>query len=140
MDDFKNLAEELKNNFEAINQADVETLSTILPAEPLIPELLSQLEIIARRTGVDLLGVDLREEDLTALAARTSQATAGAPRVKDTARVLIDLNFDPFTYERFVNFITALETHSRLFDVEGIEFKGGGEESLKLRTYFLDSK
>jgi len=138
---------QMKSNYEQIDSADVEVLSAILPGNVWAPELLSQLEAIAKRSGVGLLGVNIAEVEETDVrtARQRLQAQAGqaaeAPKSKDIREVNLQLEISAFDYPSYKRFLEALQTHIRIMDVEQFSFNTENDtHSLRVKTYFVESK
>jgi hypothetical protein len=135
----------LRQNFEAIDQEQVDLLSRMLPHSKDVPELLAQLEAIARQSGVDLITVNIAEvKDTTSQTARQRlQAQAGqaaaTPRSNQIKEMTIQLEIGAYRYDTYRAFLLALQTHVRLLDVERYTFSTENDtHSLTLRTYYLD--
>ncbi len=132
----------LQGNFEEISSDDIALLSNILPSEDAIPELLTQLETIALSSGVDLTRVSLSEIEAAALSARQKleQEVSGAQaaQTKGVREVMLQMEIDAFSYESFKKFVSSLENHARIIDVETFNFQTENErQRVVAKTFYF---
>ena len=134
----------IKDNIESIDQEDLEILSGIIPTGKDIPELLSQLEAISRQSGVDLISVrfsEVEENSQTTVRQRLKGQEAQAATKKMSVNVQslgVRLEFSAYTYPRFKNFMEALQTHIRLFDLKTFSYDTERDvHNLTLDTYYI---
>ena len=132
----------LKTNFEAIDPSSVDLLSQVLPAEKAVPELLAQLEVIARQTGVDLRSVNITDVEQTGPSARQrlrQEVGGAAPVVPGNVKeMLVQIEISAFTYRAYKDFISALESHTRVIDAQNFSFQTEQEtQNITVKTYYL---
>ena len=135
----------LEQNYNTIDPVDIDLLSQVLPAGRSTPELLAQLEVIARQSGVDLQRVNITEIEQTGPSARqrlrqevdgTPAQAAGSSDVKE---VIVQIEVAAFDYLPFKEFVMALGQHVRIFDTNSFVFQTEQElQNLTFRTYYLD--
>lgn len=115
---------------------DLQKLSLTVPPEPQIPELLVQLEDIARRNGlaVDDVQFNLPASDRLASLAKPTDKNLGVVNVK------IKMEGD---YNNFKNFTADIEKNIRLMDISLASLGGGSEGFMKfeaeISTYYQNS-
>lgn len=134
----------VNKNLESIDQKDLELLSSILPTGKAIPELISQLEVMARQSGVDLTSVNMSEQEESTqrtaqqrLQAEISQAAPLAVQ-QNVKKLALRVDINSFTYKRFRNFVEAIQTHSRLLDLRTFIFDTSSEnQTLQIDTYYI---
>lgn len=134
----------LEENFNKIDPANIELLSTVLPSEESLPELLSQLEMMANSAGLDLKRVSITEVEAQAVSARQRlqqevDGAQAAPTTKGLKEVVIQMELDAFTYSSFKSFVKLLETHRRLIDIETFSFQTDNDtQRVQAKTYYLE--
>ncbi|MDP2586968.1 MAG: hypothetical protein Q8P32_04345 [Candidatus Komeilibacteria bacterium] len=136
------------------NQAKVAILEQVLPDTPRVPELIAQLDALARSNGFIINSVDFTESEAPVSGADSrsaAKAKAGSqPEVqanlnldKNIRLVSINLNLTGGDYSAFKKFLDALEKNMRLLDVLSIDFSStlsaGTDYTLALMTYYLIS-
>lgn len=132
----------LKKNFEEIEREQLKTLSQALPINVSTPELLAQLETMARQSGVDLKRVNLTEVEEKGPSARQrikQEVGAAAKTIsKDVAEVLVQIDIAAFDYKSFKDFVNLLGSHRRILDVEAAFFQTDQEDQrITLKAYYL---
>lgn len=143
------------NNWQTKNNAQVKILEQVLPAAPKVPELIAQLDALARTSGFTINSVDFSESEagLEPAAGSTGRANPKAGKKADAAvnlnldknihLVNINLNLTGGDYSAFKKFLDAVEKNMRLLDVASIDFSSSLNQSadynLALTTYYLIS-
>lgn len=137
----------LQANFEAINDGDIDLVSRILPDAEQVPELLTQLEVIAKQSGVSLISVNVSEveeagkqsasERLKAQLQQTNQATAST----GIKSMNVQIDVSAFNYLSFRQFIDSLQSHTRIMDIQRFNFSTENQfHSITLHTYYLETE
>lgn len=112
---------------------DLQKLSLTVPSEPQIPELLVQLEDIARRNG---LAVDDVQFNIPA----SDRLAKPADKNLGVVNVKIKMEGD---YNNFKNFTADIEKNIRLMDISLVSLNAGGEGLMKfeveISTYYQNS-
>lgn len=133
----------LSSNVAQIEQADIDKVAKVLPADISLPELLVQLDAMARQSGVDLLGVETREilPEETGVRQRLQQTEqASAQTRKGVQEVEVSLEVSSFSYVRFKTFVETLANHRRILDVQTMQYVQGEEShEITVKTYYLIS-
>jgi len=133
----------LKSNFDEIDSRQIKLLSQALPVNKSTPELLSQLETIARQNGVQLERISMTEVEEVGPSARQriQQQVEGVALVKskDITEVIVQVNITAFSYKSFKDFVTALQNHRRILDVETLLYQSDQDsQRVTFKTYFLE--
>lgn len=121
--------------YSSVSEKDKEKMRSILPDEPDIPILLSQMEALAERQNMLLLAIILeKEKDL--------KDPAGAEKkVKSPwKRIDLQLTFSGTDdYNQFKGVIEKLERNIRLIDIQSFEYNPENDQFIVLaRAYFLN--
>ncbi len=130
----------LRANLESIPEEQLETIGVILPQQQLVPELMNQLETVARTSGVNLASVNItevQEADTRSARQRLQQPNAASANsgVK-TLRIQIDIT--AFRYQNFERFIENLQANARIMDIQRLTFRSDSEtHTVFLHTYYL---
>lgn len=130
----------LKENFDGIPQDQLETIGVVLPQGEQVPEILNQLETIARASGVNLSSVNVAaiEEIDTRSARQRLQAPAAASRGQAVKTLRIQLDVTAFQYQNFKRFVQNVQSNARIMDIQRISFSADSEtHSILLNTYHL---
>lgn len=134
----------LRANYEKIPQEDITLLSRILPTSRAVPELIQQLEAMSRESGVGLSSVNLSDVAETRASARqqlqaeVGGAPAAVSKDKSVKQVTVQLQIETTQYDRFKQFINALQSNDRILDVESYLFASDQEiQTVTARTYYL---
>lgn len=109
-----------------------DSLSLVLPREEAVPEMIHQVQGIAKSTGITVEGINV--ENLPLEHSRTSSIVEPVGSFKVTVRLR-------GSYEALRGYLQAIETNMRIIDVDSIAVSGGGEKglltaNLVLRTYY----
>ena len=142
-------------DWQAKNQTKVKILEQVLPGTPKVPELIAQLDALARASGFTINSLDFAESEAGQLSGTTGAAVtkakvavnkaAGLDEIldKNIRLVNINLNLTGGDYLSFKKFLDRLEKNMRLLDVVSIDFSSslseGTDYALALRTYYLIS-
>lgn len=133
----------LRDNYEEIDQEDIALLSHILPTHKGIPELLQQLEAIARQSGVSLTDINISEvtqKGVTAKQALQQEVggAAAAAKGKEIKQMNIQIQVSTNQYPAFKQLLEQIQSHTRLLDVESYLFSTEEEtQSLTLKAYYI---
>lgn len=133
----------LRTNYEKIPQEDISLLSRILPTDRAVPELMQQLEAMSRESGVGLSSVNLSDVVETRASARQQlqQEVSGAPAAvidKSIKQITVQLQIETSQYDRFKQFLNALQSNDRILDVESYLFSTDQEiQTITAKTYYL---
>ena len=135
----------LRSNYEAIPADQIVLLSSILPTDKHVPELLTQLEAIGQQTGVDITDINISDVTEASASARQQlqqEVSGNNPRstAKSVKAVNIQLQVTTDKYDRFKPFIEALQTNDRILDVESYTFSTDQEvQTAMIKAYYLAS-
>ncbi|MFA6215883.1 MAG: type 4a pilus biogenesis protein PilO [Patescibacteria group bacterium] len=123
----------LNNNYQNINQTEIEKLKQILPSDQDIPGLFVQLQSLAEESGLLLAGVSINEvPEAKKIAKGSSEAV-----IKKLNVSLNLISTGKGSYEEVKIFLTALEDNLRLFDVNSVYFApDSANYSINLFTYY----
>jgi hypothetical protein len=144
-DQLREQLKSLQQSYEDISTDDVDLLSRILPENENIPELLSQLETIARQSGVSLVSINIAEiEERGPQSARQrleAQAQgANLGTASGTQTLNLQMEISAFSYQSYKQFLESLQAHVRLIDVDRFNYSAENQtHSIGARTYFLAS-
>lgn len=118
----RKILQEINSRFAAVNSDKIERLKIILPAGQDLPNLIAQLEGIAKINKFALLSVDfITSSETSGSGASDSQADAAL-------RLLhINLALGPGSYEQFKSFLADVENSLRLLTVTGVSFNFSGD-------------
>lgn len=135
---------ELRDNYEKIDQEQIRLLSSILPTDKSVPELLNQLEAIARQSGVSLIDVSISEvvekgiSAKQALQQEVGKTGAAAAKSKDIKKINVQLQVSTNKYPAYKQFIEQLQSHTRILDIESYLFSTEQElQNLTLKAYYI---
>lgn len=130
----------LLNNYQRIDQSDIELVSRLLPNSKQIPELLSQVEAMGRESGVTVTSVNVVE-------VQENQKGSVKQRVEDsqTAKkdmmlqeLQVDVEFNAYSYAAYKNFINNLQSHARIIDIQSFTYDESEDvQRLTFKTYYL---
>ena len=122
---------ELIANYQKVNQADIDKLKKILPAEKDIPGLFVQLQALTEKYNLLLAGININE----APAEGQENKTPGEIKRLNVSLNLIGLGGDP--YAEVKEFLSGLEYNLRLFDINAVYFSPDSPVySVNLFTYY----
>ncbi|MBI4122114.1 MAG: type 4a pilus biogenesis protein PilO [Parcubacteria group bacterium] len=134
----------LSGNYEKIDAENISLLSSILPTSKAIPELLAQLEAIARQSGVSLTSVSLAEVDekgSTLKQTLEAEVGGGKKTVKKDNKIRqmnVQMQVGANRYPVFKQLLEQLQSHTRLIDVESYLFASDQDsQALTLKVYYL---
>jgi hypothetical protein len=139
-----NQIKSLRDNYDKIEQAEIALLSNILPTQKNIPELLQQLEAIARQSGVSLIDINISEVTEKAITARQALqqevgSAAAAQKGKEIKQLNIQLQVTTSQYPAFKQLLEQLQSHTRLLDVESYLMSTEDEtQSITLKAYYIE--
>lgn len=126
-------------HYQDLSANDIDLASRLLPQKQDIPELLTQLELIARQNGVNILSLTTAE--LKEDAAQPSGGEGGTAQPKQPLpykQLSVKMELDVNDYQSWKSFLDSVQSHARLMDVESFSFDLGKEQqSMSLKTYFL---
>jgi len=136
----------LDTSLKSLSDTDIDLVSRVLPNDKLIPELLSQIEVIAQTSGISLASINIADVDDTEQLSTRQQlqkqlAEAVASDKKNKLKTLnIRLSVTAGSYQAFEQFVESLESHARILDIQ--RFNYGTENqfhSVTVNTYYLES-
>ena len=134
---------ELRDNYEKIDQEQISLLSNILPTDKSVPELLNQLEAIARQSGVSLIDISISEvvdKGISAKQALQQEVgkTSVAVKSKEIKKMNVQLQVSTDKYPAFKQFIEQVQSHTRLLDIESYLFSTEQElQNLTIKAYYI---
>jgi len=133
----------MRANLQNITEDQIDLVSRMLPSKENIPELLSQFEVIARQSGINITSIAVAELDETESVSTRQRLKAGnavsAKKKKTVETLTVQLGVTAFNYQSLKLFLEGIQTHARLLDVDRFTF--GTENpthTISLRTYFLE--
>lgn len=136
----------LQTNFESISDSDIDLVSRILPNKEQVPELLTQLEVIARQSGVSLTSVGVSTvEEVNKQSARQRlqeqlNQTNQSNKPKELETMSIQMEITAFNYLSFRQFVDSLQSHTRIMDIQRMNFSAENQfHSITVHTYYLAS-
>lgn len=136
---YLNQLQELQRNYQAIDQASVDLLSRMIPRGKGTPELLHQLEAIAKQSGVNLTDVNISEVQQDVKKGTAAQRAAAAQKKSDVKQLLVQLQVSAYDYRSFRSFLEAMQSHTRLLDVENYVYTTEKPiQQITLRTYYIE--
>ncbi|MFH1028380.1 MAG: hypothetical protein V1791_10290, partial [Pseudomonadota bacterium] len=127
--------------YRGISQAMIDNIEELLPSREDLPTLFIQMQALAEDAGTELMSVSFAAGTIDAAMARDSQLRA----------LDIDLKLSGGTkYDDVKSLLNTIEHARPLLDVTSISFSlegtetvalesAGGEYSISLRTYYLDT-
>jgi Tfp pilus assembly protein PilO len=120
----------LKENYQKINQADIDKLNQILPSDRDIPGLFVQVAALAEDNGFILDSVNISQE----AAGRSIKGQAK----QEIKKLNISLNLRGSSYQSLKYLLNAIEYNLRIFDVDAVYFSPDSDKySVNLFTYYL---
>ncbi len=141
LDDIK----KLQASFEAIDDNNIDLVSRILPDQEQVPELLTQLEVIAKQSGVSLISVNVSEVEVAGKQSASERLKSQlnesnkASASSGIKSISIQVDVSAFNYLSFRQFIDSLQSHARIMDIQRFNFSTENQfHSLTLHTYYLD--
>jgi Tfp pilus assembly protein PilO len=116
-------------DYKSVVDEDLELITGVLMDEAYVPELLTQIDIVANEAGLEVTKLNYSFVDL-------GSAPGGAnPKATDTSYKIVSVALGvKGTYEQMMDFYQKLETSARLIDVETFRYSGGDEEEKSLMT------
>ena len=120
-------------------------VSMILPNKQAIPELFSQLEVIAKQSGVQIVGMSVaeKEEEPRSARARAGEDWNQAQAQKlsnDIKQLSIQFDVNAINYDIFKNFIDSIQSNSRILDIERFTYNPNQDtQGITIRTYYLET-
>mgnify|MGYP001569691964 CR=1 FL=1 len=139
-----NKIKQLRENYDEIDQSQIALLSTILPQDKAVPELLDQLEAIARQSGVSITDISISEVSESGPSARQSlqaEVSAATPARRGNTKVKsmnIQIQATLNDYQSFKQLLEQMQSHTRLLDVESYLFATDQEiQTLTVKAYYL---
>ncbi|MFA5358969.1 MAG: type 4a pilus biogenesis protein PilO [Patescibacteria group bacterium] len=137
LDSLKKKTTEIKkvlSDFDSFSQDELIRLSQILPAEKDLPNLIIQLDSLAKQSGLALSSFSISEQVSTKKVVDAQQATGS---VKE---LIISLNLKGGGYNNLKQLVSLVETNMRLMDISSFVFapNDSGSFTLSLKTYFYN--
>lgn len=137
----------LKANYEKISQTDIALLARALPTTQAVPELIQQLEAMGRESGLEVASVNIAEVS-EARGGSTKQqlqqeVSGGAAKAVDKSvkQLNVQLQVNTDRYDRFRQFLSALQTNDRILDIDSYLFASDQDvQSISVKTYYLQAK
>ena len=121
------------------NQEILKKIDYILPNNSDIPNLIVQIEALAKESGMNLGAVDFKiiEEKISGKAQEVRSGGTKTEATKDyhTMNISISVAGD---YAAFKNFLRAIEENIRLMDVQSVNFSSGAAEGAKAGIFEFD--
>ena len=131
--------EELKQNYQRVNQAQIAKLEKILPGQKDIAGLFVQLEALAKKNNFLLSGVTITEAAEETSAAKQKTNPSSIKRL-NISLSLVGVQAND-SYGEIKNFLDDVERNLRLFDVNGVYFDSESTNyAVNLFTYYSDKK
>lgn len=142
----------LQQNFSRIDQSSIELVGKILPSEKSVPEILSQLETMAKISGVDLLGIKIIQiENNTSkrTMAETNKDQLPLDAIfeklyqqnQNLNKVQLQMQISARDYSSYKTFLRVLSEHNRLIDVENFNYNTEQDnQNIQARTYYLSEE
>lgn len=131
LDGVKALVAELERR-----RVELAPIDQALPESPSIPELLGNLESLARQSGLAVSNIEIQ------LGESSAQGTAVKKVVgENLATMMVDLEVSG-QYPQLLALILNMESNLRLLDIQGLTFTEGSEDSrtqdyvIQLKTYY----
>ena len=125
----------LADNYQEVNQVDIEKLKKILPEEKDIPELFVQLQALAEEHNFLLVSVSINE---SAEAVKKKTGTEGIKKLSISLNLIS--SGETGDYDELKEFLTTLEHNLRLFDVNAVYFSPDSPNyTLDIFTYYYQS-
>jgi hypothetical protein len=126
--------------WEELRQSKQENINLILPNVNDLPNLIVQLEALAKQTRFDLQGIAISEKSDTGKAVNArlgSKTSTIAKELPGGVRSLkITITLDGGNYTRLKEFLRAAQTAWRLLDVNSISFARDGSYAVELSAYY----
>lgn len=127
-----NQVKELVSNFQALSSDQVSLASRLLPQKRAVPELLAQLETMAKENGATLLSVSVADAVIDA-----NQGGAQGSFNLPYQQIIVKLELGLSDYSSYKAMLEALQSHERLMDVETFIFEPDQErQTLTFKTYY----
>jgi hypothetical protein len=126
--------------WEELQQSTQENINLILPNVNDLPNLIVQLEALAKQTKFNLQGIAISEKSDTGKAVDTrpgSKTSTIAKELPGGVRVLkITITLDGGNYTRLKEFLQAAQSAWRLLEVNSISFARDGSYAVELSAYY----
>lgn len=133
--------QKLGASYDKISDKQIDLLSRILPEQKDIPEIISQLEAIARQSGVQIVSMniaELKEQEAQSarqrLQSQTGQKTASTTEIQ---KLNLQLDVAAHNYESMKRFIESLQSHVRVMDVQRFAYSPDNQShTVNVITYY----
>lgn len=136
---YLNQLQELQENYLAIDPSSIDLLARMLPRGKAAPELLHQIEAMARSSGVNLTNINISEIQDEVRRGTAAQRAAAQQQKSDIKQLLIQVQVTAYDYPSFRSFLEAIQSHTRILDVENFVFTTEKEiQQLTLKAYYLE--
>jgi hypothetical protein len=125
----------LESSRSGISSGDIETIDSLLPSEPLTPQILTSLEGIARKSGAVIESIELTlfEDDEDEPSDDVGFIVPG-----NVSIVEISVAVESGPYSELKLFLENLEKNIRLMDVAAISYSPVGKSyNITMRAYYL---
>lgn len=126
--------------WEELQQNKQENINLILPNFNDLPNLIVQLEALAKQTKFNLQGIAISEKSGTDKAVNTrlgNKTSTIAKELPSGVRSLkITITLDGGNYTRLKEFLQAVQTAWRLLEVNSISFARDGSYAVELSAYY----
>jgi Tfp pilus assembly protein PilO len=131
--------QDLQENYQAIDQASIDLLARMLPRGKGAPELLHQIEAMARSSGVNLTNINIAEVQEDVRRGTAAQRAAAQQKKSEVKQLLIQVQVTAYDYPSFRSFLEAIQSHTRILDVENFVFTTEKEiQQLTLKAYYIE--
>ena len=112
--------------YDQISEKQIDLLSRMMPEDKDIPEIISQLEAIARQSGVQIVSMNISElkeqETQSARQRLQSQTSEKKTNTPDIQKLNIQLDVAAHNYSTMKGFIESLQSHVRVMDVQRFSY------------------
>lgn len=130
--------EKMKSLYEEISAADLSRFNSVLPNHYIKEALFGELEEIIIQQGFLIQSVDIKadKEDVGADAVVMPDMGPDG-NASAVGEIRITLSVGAINYSGFKQLLRTLETNSRLFDIDSVDFsEGENSATLELVTYY----
>lgn len=136
---------DLRNRYEMIAKKDREKVQAMVPDEPQIENLISEMEMIAKKNGLILsvLSVEVdnsttKRSSLDPSSALGKKKEAGDTTPSGVGKVNIEMQLVGTDYNNLRNVIKTVENNLRLLDIIKISFEAANTKTnLDMVAYYL---
>lgn len=129
----------LLKNYQSIEPSAIDLLSRMLPRGKGAPELLHQIEAIARQSGVTMSSISIVEANDDARKGTAAQRAAAQKKKTDVKQLRIQVQVTAYDYPSFRSFLESLQLHTRILDVEDFSFSTDKDvQQVTMKAYYLE--